>query len=72
MIQDQASDGCTISFDFLIGRTESEAFEMVQDHGFSPRIVARDRMSMIVTRDHRTDRVNLRISDNRVTSWYIG
>ena len=72
MIQDQASGGNTISFDFLIGRTESEAFELVQDHGFCPRIVARDRTSMVVTRDYRVDRVNLRVADNRVISWNIG
>ena len=72
MIQDQASDGGTILFDFLIGRTESEAFELVQDHGFSPRIVARDRATMIVTRDYRTDRVNLRVAENLVISWTIG
>lgn len=59
-------------FDFLIGLVESAAFEFVQEHGFTPRIVARDGNHFICTQDYRTDRVNLTVVDNKVTRWTIG
>lgn len=59
-------------FDFLIGLVESAAFEFVQEHGYSPRIVSRDGNPFVCTRDHRTDRVNLSIVDNKVIRWTIG
>jgi hypothetical protein len=59
-------------FEFLIGRTESEAYELVQEHGALVRIVSRNDIPMAVTRDYNRNRVNLSIYDNMVVGWTYG
>jgi hypothetical protein len=58
--------------DFLVGNTESAAYEMAQDNGFVVRIVKRNDIHMPVTYDHLFDRVNLSIVDNTVVAWSVG
>jgi hypothetical protein len=57
---------------FLLGRTEAEAYELAQDHGFVVRITQRDDKYFIVTYDMRFDRVNFVVQNNRVTKVHIG
>lgn len=59
-------------FDFLIGRTESEAFELVQEHKLCPRVVSRTGSAICVTRDVHLGRINLRVENNLVVGWHRG
>lgn len=59
-------------FDFLIGKTEAFAFEIVQEYGRVPRIVRRDEHNIPCTRDVNSQRVNLEVENNLVVRWYIG
>lgn len=58
-------------FDYLIGKTESAAYELVQDSDFVARVVSRNFIPMVATRDYRADRVNLSIVNNVVVAWAI-
>jgi len=64
--------GDVMDFDFLLGLTESEAFELIQEHDCSPRITSRDGQRFMLTCDYRTNRINISVADNKVTSWHIG
>jgi hypothetical protein len=57
---------------FLIGMTESAAYEIAQDHGYTVRIVKRDNVSFPVTYDWKAMRVNFTVADNRVVSLDVG
>lgn len=59
-------------FDFLIGRTEAEAYELIQDQEFIVRVVSRNGIPMVATRDFRNDRVNISVMHNVVVSWTVG
>lgn len=67
-----ASGQLGVNFDFLVGLTESAAYEMAQDHGYVVRIVQRNNIPMVCTQDVKDNRVNLKIVNNVVASWYIG
>lgn len=58
--------------DKYVGLTEAEAENKVRDDGKEPRITGRDGKAFIVTRDYRTDRVNLVIVDGKVISAKLG
>lgn len=62
----------TDKYDFLIGRTESEAYELAQDNGFVVRIASRNGMPMVNTRDYVEGRINLYINNNIVTNVAFG
>lgn len=60
------------NLDYILGQFESVAWELVQEEGFVPRITSRDGNPLVVTRDYKTDRVNLVIEDNKVVSYHLG
>lgn len=60
------------AFDFLIGLTESAAYELAQDHGFLVRIWTRNGLPMTREKGLKADRVNLAIAHDTVVGWHIG
>lgn len=58
--------------DFLVGLTESAAYEIAQEHGFIVRIVQRDDNYFVVTSDLKFDRANFVVVNNLVSSVSIG
>jgi len=60
------------AFDFLIGLTESAAYELAQDHGFLVRIWTRNGLPMTREKGLKADRVNLAIAHNIVVGWHVG
>jgi hypothetical protein len=56
----------------VVGRTEAEATAVVEQSGFTVRVVARDGEYYMITQDFRTDRVNLVVEAGRVTGAYVG
>lgn len=59
-------------FDFLVKRTESEAYELAQEHGALVRIVSRDDIPLVTTKDYNRNRVNLNVYNNMVVGWTYG
>lgn len=59
-------------FDFLVGLTESAAFELVQAHDYIPRVMRRDAIPLRASLDTNPRRVNLYVMENRVAGWTIG
>lgn len=57
--------------DALIGKPLSEVADILGDQ-FSFRVVERDGEPCVVTRDVKTDRVNLRLADRKVVGYSIG
>ena len=56
----------------VVGLTEAAATVMVEQLGFTLRVVARDGETFMVTRDFRSDRVNVVVVAGVVTDAYIG
>ncbi len=56
----------------LIGKTEEEATKMVTEYGATTRVVERDGRFPAVTRDYRTDRINLHLAKGLVARVTIG
>ena len=56
----------------VVGLTEAAATVMVEQLGFTLRVVARDGETFMVTRDYRSDRVNVMVVAGVVTDAYIG
>lgn len=56
----------------LIGTVEAAAVQKLLDAGLTPRICRRDEQWMVVTRDLRTDRVNLQLEGGVVVKAHIG
>lgn len=51
----------------LIGKEEKEAIKLIEDNNYKSRIVSRDGNHYIVTKDYKTDRINLDIDLGVVT-----
>lgn len=58
--------------DALIGKTEAQAVDMVHRFGATTRVVERDGVHPMVTRDYRTDRANLYLANGRVIQVVVG
>lgn len=56
----------------LLGHTREEAEEAVRQAGGEPRVTNVDGVPAIVTRDYRTDRVNLHMEGGKVVAAYFG
>jgi hypothetical protein len=56
----------------LIGSTETEAQNIAEELGFTTRVMRRDGENYIGTMDFRTNRINLEITDGKVTAQWIG
>ena len=60
------------AFQKYVGLTESEAVQAIKKDGLRPRVVSRDGEHYVITMDYRTDRVNLTITEGKVTSAHVG
>lgn len=56
----------------LVGLAEDEAVKIATGNGWTVRIVARDGEKFMVTTDYSPGRVNLTVSDGRVTTVTVG
>jgi hypothetical protein len=58
----------------VIGKTEADAIALIESNSgeVTYRVVRRDSENFAVTMDYRTDRINLEIDKNIVTSANIG
>lgn len=65
-------DASKPDFSFLIGMTESEAFEIIQDHGFVPQVVSRDDIPYRMTMEVQKNRIRFYVIKNKVTGWNNG
>lgn len=61
-----------IQTDLLIGLEHGEAKRLIEKAGGTSRVVSRDGCSLIITRDYRTDRMNLHLINNVVDNFSIG
>lgn len=55
-----------------VGKTLEEAQKYAKQGGFTTRIVEENGKSFMVTHDHRSDRLNFRISNNKVIDVFGG
>jgi hypothetical protein len=53
--------------DLIIGLSSIEASKMLQQEGYSLRIINKNGNNLIVTRDYKFNRVNVRVDGNDVT-----
>jgi hypothetical protein len=58
--------------DDLVGMTEAGAYAAAKEEGYYARVTRRNGHALIVTRDYRTDRVNLDVADYVVVAAKIG
>lgn len=56
----------------IIGFTEAEAKVAVETAGLVMRISSRDGNHLVLTRDYRTDRLNVDLVDGKVKRAWIG
>jgi hypothetical protein len=56
----------------VVDMTEAEAGKEVTHAGLHFRVIERDGKHPVVTRDHKLDRVNVRITAGKVTSAEVG
>lgn len=55
-----------------VGKTLEEATKYAKDGGFTIRIVEEDGKTFMVTHDHKTNRLNFRLNNNKVTDVFGG
>lgn len=68
-----STDGAVVDAEALfVGQTEDEAAVTAKANGLEVRVVERDGEEFAVTMDYRTDRVNIAVTDDKVTFAYIG
>lgn len=60
------------STDMCIGMSEENAIKALREFAWRVRVVRKDGIPAVVTRDYRTDRANLEIVDGIVVSCKIG
>lgn len=58
--------------EIIVGLTEQMATQVIEENGFRARLTERDGNYFIVTRDFRTDRINLKVKDGLVYNASIG
>jgi len=56
----------------FVGQSEDDAAVIAKDNGLEVRVVERDGQQFPATMDYRTDRVNIVVTDGKVTSATIG
>lgn len=56
----------------IIGKGLREANDIITEAGMSYRVVSRDGVAMVGTADHRRDRVNLTLVDQKITAYTCG
>lgn len=61
-----------ISKNEYVGKTYEDAKKYAEEGGFITRIVEENGQSFILTLDHKTNRLNFRISNNIVTDVFGG
>lgn len=58
--------------DSLKGLTLKEATDTCGEKGFTIRVVRKDDVPYVGTRDYRTDRINIQIVNNKVINAFYG
>lgn len=53
--------------DLIVGLSSVEASKILQNEGYSLRIINKNGNSLIVTRDYKINRVNVRVDGNDIT-----
>lgn len=56
----------------IVDKSEEEAKKLVVDNGYRARVASKSGQGFMLTMGFRTDRINLRIEDDKVTGSYIG
>ena len=56
----------------LIGQEEGTVMQQISGMGMIPRITHRDGQSFILTRDYVQDRVNLEVTEGKITNVKLG
>lgn len=56
----------------IIGKRLGEAASVIDEQGFSFRVVSRDGVARVATREVDTNRVNLTLVDGCVTAYNFG
>ena len=56
----------------LIGMNITDAEQLAQSSGFTLRIVERDGESFAITMDYRTDRVDVKVTNDIITEYSVG
>ena len=56
----------------LIGMNITEAEQRAHTAGFTLRIVERDGESYAITYDYRNDRVNVKVTKDIITEYFVG
>lgn len=56
----------------IVGKTIGEAASVLDDAGFSYRVVERDGVVQIVTRDYDNNRVNLKMVEGKIAAYDVG
>ena len=62
----------TMDIKVLIGKQVDEAALLIRENDFTPRITKLDGKPMLVTRDFKTNRVNLNVENGSVIEATIG
>jgi hypothetical protein len=53
--------------DLIVGLSSVEASKILQNEGYSLRIINKNGNNLIVTRDYKINRVNVRVDGNDIT-----
>lgn len=64
-LEDEVTSAC-------MGKTEDQATAIAKAFGFVVRVTRINGKSTIVTRDHRLDRINVELVNERVAVTYVG
>lgn len=56
----------------VVGLAEAEAIKAVEEAGFHAQVTEREGNYFVITRDYRTDRINLKVKDGLVFAAKIG
>lgn len=52
----------------LLGKTEDEAKQVCENYGYKLRVTNKDGTSFIVTADYRTDRINVSVTNGKISA----
>lgn len=67
----QAEDDNMVQLDTLIGKSLGEVADILSDE-YSFRVVERDGVARVATRDFNYNRVNLRLAAGKVVGYTVG
>lgn len=65
-------ENMNINTEVLIDKTLEEATNIITNNGYRLRIVKKDGVPFVITRDYRLDRINLELENDKVVKTSIG